>query len=194
MIFKITKKIYILFLYLFKKKIRLISEKTVEENILKKARQKRFLSDLAIDGGNFTTAFLKNDSIKELFNIDTNATSTFNELNNNNNNNAQNLLLSESQEITNNNNTSSNVLIEEIEDEKSIKYKSQLGHALNTAEEDDDVKACKIATAEASAEFAEFDESIPLDVDRAEEKSPEEEELERIVQQVNYLKSNFYFF
>lgn len=159
----------------------MISEKTVEENILKKAKQKRFLSDLAIDGGNFTTAFLKNDSIKELFNIDSNATSTLNELNYNNN-----------AEISNS--STSNVLIEEIDDEKSIKYKSQLGQALNTAEEDDDVKACKIATAEASAEFAEFDESIPLDVDRAEEKSPEEEELERVVQQVNYYLINYYFF
>lgn len=32
---------------------------TVEENILKKANQKRLLGDLAIEGGNFTTAFFK---------------------------------------------------------------------------------------------------------------------------------------
>ena len=32
---------------------------TVEENILKKANQKRMLGDLAIEGGNFTTAFFK---------------------------------------------------------------------------------------------------------------------------------------
>ena len=38
---------------------RLISEKTVEENILKKANQKRMLGDVAIEGGNFTTAFFK---------------------------------------------------------------------------------------------------------------------------------------
>ncbi|KAB7496302.1 Helicase domino [Armadillidium nasatum] len=38
---------------------RLISEKTIEENILKKANQKRLLGDLAIEGGNFTTASLK---------------------------------------------------------------------------------------------------------------------------------------
>lgn len=41
--------------YLF----RLISERTVEENILKKANQKRMLGDMAIEGGNFTTAFFK---------------------------------------------------------------------------------------------------------------------------------------
>lgn len=38
---------------------RLISERTIEENILKKANQKRMLGDIAIEGGNFTTAFFK---------------------------------------------------------------------------------------------------------------------------------------
>ncbi len=46
---------------------RLISEKTVEENILKKANQKRLLGDVAIEGGNFTTAFFREQTIKELF-------------------------------------------------------------------------------------------------------------------------------
>jgi helicase SRCAP len=31
----------------------------VEENILKKANQKRMLGDMAIEGGNFTTAFFR---------------------------------------------------------------------------------------------------------------------------------------
>jgi hypothetical protein len=35
---------------------------TVEENILKKANQKRLLGDLAIEGGNFTTAYFKSVS------------------------------------------------------------------------------------------------------------------------------------
>ena len=38
---------------------RLISEMTIEENILKKANQKRLMSDVAIEDGNFTTAFFK---------------------------------------------------------------------------------------------------------------------------------------
>lgn len=38
---------------------RLISERTIEENILRKANQKRMLGDLAIEGGNFNTAFFK---------------------------------------------------------------------------------------------------------------------------------------
>ena len=43
---------------------RLVSEKTVEENILKKANQKRLLGDLAIEGGNFTTAYFKSVSAR----------------------------------------------------------------------------------------------------------------------------------
>lgn len=47
---------------------RLISEMTVEENILKKANQKRLLGDMAIEGGNFTTEFFKEVSIKVMYN------------------------------------------------------------------------------------------------------------------------------
>ncbi len=49
---------------------RLVSERTVEENILKKANQKRMLGDLAIDGGNFTTAQLKTQTIRDLFGVE----------------------------------------------------------------------------------------------------------------------------
>lgn len=35
----------------------------MEENILKKANQKRLLGDLAIEGGNFTTAYFKSVSV-----------------------------------------------------------------------------------------------------------------------------------
>lgn len=50
---------YILIFYFVYFLIRLISDRTVEENILKKANQKRLLGDLAIEGGNFNTAFFK---------------------------------------------------------------------------------------------------------------------------------------
>lgn len=39
---------------------------TIEENILKKANQKRLMSDVAIEGGNFTTAFFKEVSFQSL--------------------------------------------------------------------------------------------------------------------------------
>lgn len=38
---------------------RLVSERTVEENILRKAHQKKLLGDIAIEGGAFTTEFFK---------------------------------------------------------------------------------------------------------------------------------------
>ena len=38
---------------------RLVSERTVEENILKKANQKKMLGNIAIEGGTFTTDFFK---------------------------------------------------------------------------------------------------------------------------------------
>ena len=49
---------------------RLVSERSIEENIIKKANQKRLLGDLAIEGGNFTTAFFKKSTIKDLFDVD----------------------------------------------------------------------------------------------------------------------------
>ncbi|KAL0841655.1 hypothetical protein ABMA28_013933 [Loxostege sticticalis] len=46
---------------------RLVTAATVEENILRKADQKRLLGHLAIEGGHFTTSYLRMGNIKELF-------------------------------------------------------------------------------------------------------------------------------
>ncbi|XP_010557228.1 PREDICTED: protein PHOTOPERIOD-INDEPENDENT EARLY FLOWERING 1 isoform X2 [Tarenaya hassleriana] len=46
---------------------RLISESTIEENILKKANQKRALDDLVIQGGGYNTEFFKKLDPMELF-------------------------------------------------------------------------------------------------------------------------------
>ncbi|UJR37799.1 hypothetical protein I4U23_030490 [Adineta vaga] len=46
---------------------RLISKNTIEENILKKANQKRLLSDLTIDAGSFDISYFKKNKIRELF-------------------------------------------------------------------------------------------------------------------------------
>jgi flagellar biosynthesis GTPase FlhF len=48
----------------------------VEENILKKANQKRILGDIAIEGGNFTTAFFKKQTIHDLFAVGGESTSS----------------------------------------------------------------------------------------------------------------------
>jgi len=47
---------------------RLVSEKTIEENILKKANEKRLLGSVAIEGGNFTTAFFR-QVLREYLNL-----------------------------------------------------------------------------------------------------------------------------
>lgn len=49
---------------------RLVSEHTVEENILKKANQKRRLGEIAIEGGGFTTDFFQEMKVTELFGDD----------------------------------------------------------------------------------------------------------------------------
>lgn len=46
---------------------RLVSERTIEENILRKANQKRMLGELAIEEGNFTTSFFRSVSSVSLF-------------------------------------------------------------------------------------------------------------------------------
>lgn len=61
--------------------------------------------------------------------------------------------------------------------------------ALGMAEEELDVQAAHTARAEAAAELAEFDESIPLDTDSRdnEEKSQAEEELDKLMDQAGFL-------
>ena len=46
---------------------RLVSEATVEENILRKANQKRLLDSVVIQSGEFTTDFFKGNALRELF-------------------------------------------------------------------------------------------------------------------------------
>ena len=58
----------------------MISERSIEENIVKKANQKRLLGDLAIEGGNFTTAFFKKSTIKDLFDTNTETNETIAEV------------------------------------------------------------------------------------------------------------------
>lgn len=153
---------------------RLISERTVEENILQKARQKRLLGDVAIEGGNFTTAFFKKEAIKELFGIDEHGEK-----------------LKEKEPIKPTPTLASvapspvNSSSEEVDPNNQVL--KQLEQALCTAEEDTDVDAAKTAHAEAAAELAEFDESIPLEPDSKDqdEKSPAEDEIDHLIEQVS---------
>ena len=108
---------------------RLVSERTIEENIIKKANQKKLLGDLAIEGGNFTTAFFKKSTISDLF--DDTAAITEEDV------------ADESEESTEN------------QEKKKI---GAFENALATAEEDNDIQASMQAKAEENADENDFKE------------------------------------
>ncbi|XP_030066671.1 helicase SRCAP, partial [Microcaecilia unicolor] len=137
---------------------RLISERTVEENILKKANQKRMLGDMAIEGGNFTTAYFRQQTIRELFDMPVEEPGK---------KEAEKQVASS----------------EEEEDGTSIKQTQILEQALCKAEDEEDIQAATQAKAEQVAELAEFNENIPLDVDDGLGRE-EEEELSRAEQEI----------
>merc|ERR1711962_1911142 len=119
---------------------RLISERSIEENIVKKANQKRLLGDLAIEGGNFTTAFFKKSTIKDLFDTDQNATENENEVN------MEEIEIAATNEI-----------------ETSKKATKAFEKAIATVEDNTDLEALKKASEEAGADEAEFDEEVKPD-------------------------------
>ncbi|XP_035260329.1 helicase SRCAP isoform X2 [Anguilla anguilla] len=139
---------------------RLISERTVEENILKKANQKRMLGDMAIEGGNFTTAFFKQQTIRELFDV----------------------CEGEKKEVD----VSLHPRPEE-EDALSKQHTIILEQALCRAEDEEDIVAASQAKAEQVAELAEFNESIPFEEPgeaAVREQQQEEEELSKAEQEI----------
>jgi E1A-binding protein p400 len=137
---------------------RLISERTVEENILRKANQKRLLSDMAIEGGSFTTALLTKHHITELFENDESASVT----------SALNATTrKEAESIT----VGSSLTNEASADESSqpplaLKARdaaeAQFEEALALVEDETDVKAAKELRAEVIADIAEFDENADV--------------------------------
>ncbi|XP_039292114.1 helicase domino isoform X2 [Nilaparvata lugens] len=157
---------------------RLISEKTVEENILKKANQKRMLGDLAIEGGNFTTAYFKSSTIQELFNVDVSE--------NDANTRMAEVLKRDADRKRNvgeESSTSAGSAVAAVEDQSKTAL-GRLESAMALAEDESDVVAAKTVQAEAAAQLAEFDESIPLD---GESQQPPTEELSKAEQEVNAL-------
>nr|XP_050859529.1 helicase domino isoform X6 [Vespula vulgaris] len=157
---------------------RLVSEKTVEENILKKANQKRLLGDLAIEGGNFTTAYFKSSTIQDLFNIDHSENDASTRM-------AEVLEQKDREKSMTKDSSVVQVpcLSQHVEDKMAM---GALESALAAAEEDLDVQAAKTAKAEAVADLAEFDENIPLDdADKEDTQfSKAEQEVQNLVSQL----------
>ncbi|GFN95546.1 helicase domino [Plakobranchus ocellatus] len=144
---------------------RLVSEMTVEENILKKANQKRLLGDLAIEGGNFTTAFFKEQTINDLFAEPSGLDSLVKEKEKE----AKQKELEENQKEQLEENK------EKEESKKEAAMLTQYEQALCKAEDETDAQAAKQLQAEQKAELAEFDENIPWDEREAELKKEDEE-------------------
>ncbi|XP_063967591.1 helicase SRCAP-like [Lytechinus pictus] len=149
---------------------RLISEMSIEENILKKSNQKRLLIDVSIEGGNFTTAFFKKHTIKDIFDVSKSAGS-----------------LEDLVEVE------KPVHVEQPKESQQPEQdakaadplsQSELEKALARAEDDTDVKAASRAHAEQDAELAEFDESIPYEGEEGKGKE-ESSKLEMELAQLN---------
>ncbi|XP_054945950.1 helicase SRCAP isoform X3 [Physeter macrocephalus] len=138
---------------------RLISERTVEENILKKANQKRMLGDMAIEGGNFTTAYFKQQTIRELFDMPLEEPSG----------------------------SSIPSAPEDEEETVASKQTHILEQALCRAEDEEDIRAATQAKAEQVAELAEFNETdgFPAaDGEEAGRPGAEDEEMSRAEQEI----------
>lgn len=167
---------------------RLVSEKTIEENILKKANQKRLLGDLAIEGGNFTTAYFKSSSIQELFNVNVaedDASTRLSEVLDRDRERRTRL----QENLASIPSTSAAATPSTTDERLAI---GAFESALAAAEDEQDVQAAKIASAEADADLAEFDESIPIednDNNKAPEISKAEQEVENLVKQVSCASS-----
>ncbi|XP_050324374.1 helicase domino isoform X1 [Bactrocera neohumeralis] len=139
---------------------RLVSEKTIEVNILKKANQKRMLSDMAIEGGNFTTTYFKSSTIKDLFNLE----QADQDGSNSSASDAASANGARADKAASSTSTAAAIVSElgsEIETEKQSLRAFE--SALAAAEDEQDVQATKTAKAEAAADLAEFDETIPID-------------------------------
>lgn len=160
---------------------RLVSEMTIEENILKKANQKRMLGQLAIEGGNFTTDFFKSSTIQDLFKVGEG--------------DVQDVVLVAAKKPM-----AQPAPPEDCPDAAAESVPNyapgELETALAAAEDEQDVQAAKIASAEAVAELDEFDESIPIEESEARaaaaaaastsgpELTRAEQEVENLVKQV----------
>ncbi|XP_076106363.1 helicase domino-like isoform X3 [Mytilus galloprovincialis] len=153
---------------------RLVSERTVEENILKKANQKRMLGDMAIEGGNFTTTFFKEQTIKDLFSEPSGLDSLVKEKEDRKEKEetvsvppeAVDLKMKSMKEVSGG-------------DDKPVSSDTsvitQFEKALAKTEDDTDAVAVDQVKAEQKAELAEFDENIPWDEREAERKREEDE-------------------
>ncbi|XP_041433346.1 helicase SRCAP isoform X2 [Xenopus laevis] len=147
---------------------RLVSERTVEENILKKAQQKRMLGDMAIEGGNFTTAYFKQQTIRELFDMEEPPRKEV-----------------EARAASPEDGT--------VEDGSTAQNANILEQALCRAEDEEDTLAASLVRAEQVADLAEFNENAPLEAEE-EEQSRAEQEINALVEQLTPIERYAMYF
>lgn len=138
---------------------RLISEDTIEQNIYRKAQQKRMLGDLAIEEGNFGNSCFKKDTIQELFERTKEPIDAPVEVDDRH---------------------------EELSKEQIDKLEQALSKCEAAAGEVMDVDAIKVARADEATDLREFDENIPLTEENSPtvEKSEKEQQLDQLVSQM----------
>lgn len=158
----------------------LISKNTVEENILKKANQKRLLGDLTIDGGSFDVNYFKKNNIRDLFD----QSATLEDIVRERNEYQQHLDSIRTTNGTNNSNSDSNLTLTQYEE------------ALAAVEDETDRRAADELNKEVKNELNEFneDETNDLNEDQLIEKQKRqmnkvEEELKTLDEQVSYFSS-----
>jgi len=155
---------------------RLVSEMTVEENILKKANQKRLLGDLAIEGGNFTTAFFKENTINDLFAEPSGLQSLAEDKEKEKIEKERMKQEKEKERLKERARLEVEKKTGKANSEKEQKVNlSQFEQALSKAEDETDANAIKLVQSEQNAELAEFDENIPWDEREAELRKEERE-------------------
>ncbi|CAM9120258.1 unnamed protein product [Bubo scandiacus] len=160
---------------------RLISERTVEENILKKANQKRMLGDMAIEGGNFTTAYFKQQTIRELFDMAPEEPGRREP--------DRDKEKEKEREKEKEKERDGDVPPDEDEDPAATRRTHILEQALCGAEDPEDIRAASQAQAERVAALAEFSESLSPEEERGgpepeEELSKAEQEIAALVEQL----------
>lgn len=164
----------------------LISERTVEENVLKKAQQKKLLADLAIEEGSFTTSFFRQNAVQELFgdNLTGQGRSLRDEMASDDQEAQASGQSGKSDAVPSSEDTMAVDSPPRIEEVTNISRLQEFEKALEKAEETEDVNAAKTSRAEAKAEYAEFDENVPFD-DTDGVRDDNEDELEKLVEDLS---------
>lgn len=141
----------------------------MEENILKKAQQKKLLGDLAIEEGNFTTAFFKQNAVRDLFGEGMSGTG----------HDLRDMLEAQNSQVPSPNAGPAAA--------DSAPVLQEWEKAIEKVEEREDIVAAKTSKAEANAELAEFDENVPLD-NEVNDVKEEDDELQRLIDDLSPLE------